>query len=59
MKSLFRNKFQSLCPVASTNFAPKCVSASVVDAMRVVQIIPMKGTDPQLYSTKAKKLFAY
>ena len=35
-KSLFRNKLQSLCPVAPTNFAPKCVSASVVDAMSAV-----------------------
>ena len=32
-KSLFRNKLQSLCPVAPTNFAPKSVSASVVHAM--------------------------
>ena len=27
--------------------------------MRVVQIIPIKGTDPPLYSTWAKRLFAY
>ena len=58
-KSLFRNKLQSLCPVAPTNFATKCVSASVVDAMRVFRIIPIKITDPPLYSTWAKKLFAY
>ena len=50
-KSLFQNKLQSLCPVAPTNFALKCVSASVVDAMIVVRIIPIKGTDPRLYST--------
>ena len=55
-KSLFRNKLQSLCPVAPANFAPKCVSASVVDAMRVVRIIPIKGTDPPLYSTWAKAI---
>ena len=41
-KSLFWSKLQSLCPVAPTNFGPKCVSASLVDAMRVVQIIPKK-----------------
>ena len=41
-KSLSRSKLQSLCPVAPTNFAPKCVSASIVDAIRVVQIIPKK-----------------
>ena len=58
-KSLFRNKLQSLCPVAPTNFATKCVSASVVYAMRAVRIIPVKGTDPPLYSTWAKKLLAY
>ena len=58
-KSLFRNKLQSLCPVAPTNFAPKCVSASVVDTMRVFRIIPVKGTNPPLYSTWAKKQFAY
>ena len=49
--SLFRNKLQSLCPVAPTNFAPKYASESAVDAIRVVRIIPMKGTDPALYST--------
>ena len=27
--------------------------------MRVVRIIPIKGTDPPLYSTWGKKLFAY
>ena len=59
IKSLFRNKSQSLCLVESTNFAPKCVSTSVADAMRVVRIIPIKGNDPPLYSTWAKKLFAY
>ena len=58
-KHLFCNKLQSLCPVASTNFAPKFVSASVVEAMRVVRIIPIKGIDPPLYSTWTKKLFAY
>ena len=56
-KSLFGNKLQSLCPVAPTNFAR--VSASVSDAMRVVRIIPRKGTNPPLYLTWAKKLFAY
>ena len=56
-KSLFRNKLQSLCPVAPTNVAPKCANASVFDVMRVVRIIPIKGTDPPLYSTWAKKLF--
>ena len=41
-KSLFWSKLQSLCPVAPTNFGPKCGSASLVDAMRVVQTIPKK-----------------
>ena len=57
-KFLFRNKLQSLCPVAPTNFA-KYVSASVVDAMRVVRVIPIKGTNLPLYSTWAKTLFAH
>ena len=58
-KPLFRNKLQSLCPIAPTNLAPKCVSASVVVAMRLVQIIPIKSTDLPSYSTWAKNLFAY
>ena len=41
-KSLFRNKLQSLCSAAPTNFVPKCVSACVVDAMRIVRIVPIK-----------------
>ena len=48
-----------MCRVSLTNFAPECVSKSVVDAMKVVRIIPVKGTDPPLYSTWARKLFAY
>ena len=48
-----------MCPVAPTNFAPKFVSVNVVDTMRAVRIIPIKGTDPPLHSTWAKKLFAY
>ena len=58
-KSLLQNKLQLLCPLVPNNFAPKCVSASVVDAMRIVRVILIKGTDPPLYSTCAKKLFAY
>ena len=58
-KPLFRNKLQSLCPIAPTNLAPKCVSASVVVAMRLVQIIPIKSTELPSYSTWAKNLFAY
>ena len=48
-----------MCPVAQTNFAPKYESANVADAMRVVRIIPIKGTDPPLYSIWAKKIFVY
>ena len=59
VKSLFRKKLQSLCSVAPTNLVQKSVSSSVVDAMRVVPIIPVNGIDPPLYSTWAKKLFAY
>ena len=47
---------KSLCPVA---FRTKMCSASVIDAMRVVRIIPRKDTDPPLYSTWEKKLFTY
>ena len=56
---LFRNKLRSLCPVAPTNFAPKYVSPNVADAMGVVRIIQIKGTNLPLYSIWAKKLFAY
>ena len=48
-----------MCPVAPTEFGPKYESTSVVDAVRVVPIIPIKGANPPLYSTWAKNLFAY
>ena len=48
-----------MCPVGPTEFGPKYESASVVDAVRVVPIIPIKGADPPLYSIWAKDLFAY
>ena len=48
-----------MCPVAPTEFGPKYESASVVDAVRAVPIIPIKGANPPLYSTWATNLCAY
>ena len=58
-KSFFRNKLQSLRPVAPVKSPPTCMTTSVVDAMRVVRIITIKNTNPPLFLTWARKAFAY
>ena len=58
-KSFFRNKLQSLRPVAPIKSPPTCMTTGVVDAMRVVWIITIKDTNPPLFLTWARKAFAY
>ena len=58
-KSFFRNKLQSLSPVAPIKSPPTCITTSVVDALRVVRIIAIKDTNPPLFVTWAGKAFAY
>ena len=58
-KSLFRNKLQSLCPIKPLSSAPIDISVSVVDPMRLVRMIPIKGCEPTTFLTWSKKVFLY
>ena len=58
-KSLFRNKLQSLCTQRPVPNPPIDISVSIVDAMRVVRVIPIRDSDPPTFLTWAKKVFAY
>ena len=58
-KSLFRNKLQSLCPIKPLSNTPIDISVSVVDAMRLVRMIPIKGCEPPTFLTWSKKVFSY
>ena len=58
-KSLFRNKLQSLCPIKPLSNTPIDISVSVVDAMGLVRMIPIKGCEPPTFLTWSKKVFSY
>ena len=58
-KSLLRNYLQHLCPVKPSNTAPVSIRTSVVDAMRVVRMIPIEDVDPPTYLSWAKNVFSY
>ena len=58
-KSLFRNKLQLLCPIKLLSNTPNDIFVSVVDAMRLVRMIPFKGCEPPTFLTWFKKVFSY
>ena len=58
-KSLLRNYLQLLCPVKPSNTAPVTIRTSVVDAMRVVRMIPVQDVDPPTFLSWAKNVFSY
>lgn len=45
--------------MAPIKYAPKCITTSIVDAVRVVRIIKIKDANPLLFSTWARKVFLY
>ena len=48
-KSLLRNNLQLLSPIPSTNTAPCDISCSIVDAMRVVRMIPITNLSTKTF----------
>ena len=58
-KSLFRNCLQLLSPVQPTPMPPPNIAACIVDAMRVVRIIPIKDIRPPTFASWASNLFNY
>ena len=58
-KSLFRNKLQSLCPIKPLCNTPIDISLSVVDGMRLVRMIPIRGCEPPTFLTSPKEVFSY
>jgi hypothetical protein len=58
-KSLFRNNLQLLSPVQPTSIAPADIECSIVDAMRVVRIIPISGLIPPTFKSWANRIVGY
>ena len=58
-KSLFRNLLQLSSPTPPTNILPENIGVSVVDAMRVVKMIPIKKTSPRTFRGWGKQFFDY
>ena len=57
-KLLFRNKLHSLCPIKPLPHTPIDICVSVVDAMRLLCMIPIKGCEPPRFLTWSKKVFS-
>ena len=58
-KSRLRNYLQQKCPVEPSNTASVTIRTSVVDAMRVVRMIPVQDVDPPTFLSWAKNVFSY
>jgi len=58
-KSLFRNNLQKLSPQPAMSKPPEDIECCVVDAMRVVRIIPITGLEPQTFFSWAVRIVNY
>eukprot|EP00112_Aurelia_sp_Birch-Aquarium-sp1_P017225 Seg3972.2 transcript_id=Seg3972.2/GoldUCD/mRNA.D3Y31 product="hypothetical protein" protein_id=Seg3972.2/GoldUCD/D3Y31 len=55
-KSLFRNNLQLLSPTEATAITPEDIECCIVDAMRVVRIIPINDLNPPTFKSWAERL---
>lgn len=58
-KSLFRNNLQNLSPEPPSTTVPSEIECSVVDAMRVVRLIPITGLVPNTFRSWANRVVVY
>ena len=58
-KATFRNLLQNLSPIPSSNEVPSNVDVSVVDAMRVVKMIPVNKISPRTFRRWCDNVFDY
>lgn len=58
-KSLFRNNLELLSPVPPTCTSPTDIQCCIVDAMRVVRIIPIKSLSTSTYKSWADRIVNY
>lgn len=58
-KSLLRNYLQQQNPEKPREEPPVSTLSSVVDAMRVVRLIPIAGASPPTFMSWAKRIFGY
>ena len=58
-KHLFRNHLQNWSPVPKTQRAPENISTSIVDAMRVVRMIPIAGLKSRTFKSLADSIMKY
>ena len=59
VKSLLRNYLQQQSPEKLTKDPPAAIQSSVVDAMRVVRLIPITGASSPPFLPWAKRVFRY
>ena len=57
-KSLFRNNLQLLSPQPAIS-SPSDIECSIVDAMRVVRIVPINGLAPATFQSWATRIVSY
>ena len=58
-KLLFRNKLHSFWPIKPLSNTPIDITVSVVDTMKLVCMISIKGCEPPTFLTWSKKVFSY
>ena len=58
-KSLFRNTLQQLSPKPPSNSIPANIEVAVIDAMRIVRIIPITKLKPATFKTWAVEVFKH
>ena len=58
-KSVFRNHLQSLSPNPPSSVEPRGIGISIVDAMRVVRLIPISGLQIRTFRCWAERIARY
>ena len=58
-KSVFRNMLQQCSPAPSSNNVPAGINVSIVDAMRVVNMITIKKLKPRTFRRWSRDVFDY
>ena len=58
-KSVFRNHLQKISPIPSTTEEPRSIKSAIVDAMRVVRLIPISSLQPRTFRSWAERFVRY
>ena len=58
-KHLLRNNLQNMCPIPKSSHKPENISTSIVDAMRVVNMISIAGLKPRIFRSWADAIMEH